>query len=1066
MNTRSLPGVLLLVLSLAGLFLPSVCHADYDQAAEIQRLIDRASKDIAKDKEASAALSSDMKKVYKSFENIAEVQKSVDDVLIKVRHTNINNTTKMAFQAGLNFTKVIPTSQISEAATDFAFERVADYLKEKYPNAMNGRITQNVGRAKESSVTGVQKFNWTISLDEQALAGYIRTETPELAAKEGSIGDNLIILKHSQLIRQAGDQAISQLDTLLKALLEQHKLLAGLKGSVDNDIKRLEEEIRSWNRQLELIGILKSANEWSKSPDMVTFPTDSNYDFGTAASKMREAWQKLAGGSYSCRSYDNAVWNAYQGAQRKMSDLLQPIYEAARAACASGNGAACSAAQARASAAAASVRRAFESQVVGTTKQLHADAKAMADGPIHSFGLSLYKWNKNEVDMVIWGEEHTMKMEGQHGDWLGMAIWQYALSNFRANNVSPRFYPMSVKRLAQSEKVLQEWKVDAKNQKDYFQQRMDAAKRSTSTVAGYASTATQLAGELQPNIEIWDCFRSAGSYGYDPSRGSFENVRYQYDRLAHFEAAFNVISRNGEDAGRQLIEAASKNVALTNKVVDALRGAASVMDRADKLVASAKKQRIAQEGDLDVNGGQVYAILGHYGVNDSGIKALDQRIKDALADPLVLEKEALSQVPLMPGYPVKNMVLTNNGIEELKATVKRILASIDNARDSYERAYKNTERAEASLDTALQAMRDKLTPIFPAEAPYFFKDEVLREYSESEDHLALILRNRIGAANQLPDSGLGSGKLIERYAALAKRYHALVDPMIPVARANRYAPAMEEILKKLEADSGRLSSLNNAAFSKESNRYSNDAYKLITKANNEGKVEPKSRVNVAYGAIMSKLSSISFNYYQGQRLSRAQAILREQIGYINAFLSNPDGNGGWLIARQHLDNIESVKKQIDASVRNHPSIQALVDQLDALKAKLRAVANKVDSGTLERDRQAITAMYADFSNAYQSKNYSAVSRLFSRNWHAADGSDIYDLEETLSNSFRMFNSVKMSIEGLSIQRVEGSYKVRYQATLTGSISRLRPHKETSNVEDTVSITPDGPRIMSSTGILH
>ncbi|PIP03503.1 MAG: hypothetical protein COX55_00725, partial [Zetaproteobacteria bacterium CG23_combo_of_CG06-09_8_20_14_all_54_7] len=173
MNTRSLPGVLLLVLSLAGLFLPSVCHADYDQAAEIQRLIDRASKDIAKDKEASAALSSDMKKVYKSFENIAEVQKSVDDVLIKVRHTNINNTTKMAFQAGLNFTKVIPTSQISEAATDFAFERVADYLKEKYPNAMNGRITQNVGRAKESSVTGVQKFNWTISLDEQALAGYI-----------------------------------------------------------------------------------------------------------------------------------------------------------------------------------------------------------------------------------------------------------------------------------------------------------------------------------------------------------------------------------------------------------------------------------------------------------------------------------------------------------------------------------------------------------------------------------------------------------------------------------------------------------------------------------------------------------------------------------------------------------------------------------------------------------------------------------------------------------------------------------------------------------------------------
>ena len=72
-----------------------------------------------------------------------------------------------------------------------------------------------------------------------------------------------------------------------------------------------------------------------------------------------------------------------------------------------------------------------------------------------------------------------------------------------------------------------------------------------------------------------------------------------------------------------------------------------------------------------------------------------------------------------------------------------------------------------------------------------------------------MLRDRIGPASVLPDSGLGSGPLIERYAALAERYHALVDPMMPVARANRYAPEMEEMLKKLQADSGRLSGLDN-----------------------------------------------------------------------------------------------------------------------------------------------------------------------------------------------------------------------------------------------------------------
>lgn len=1067
MKSRAFLSTLLLLISLVGILAPLPCRADYDPAAEIQRLIDKAAKDIEKDKEASAALDADMKKISKAFENLRELQKSIDEILIKVRHTNINNTTKMAFKAGLNFTKVIPTSQISEAATDFAFERIADYLNQKFPNSMTGQITQNVGTAKDSSIVAVQKFNWTISLSEQELAGYIRMETPELAAKEGSIDDNLIILKHSQLILQSGNLAVSQLDQLMKALLQQHKELARLKGAVDNDIKRLEEDIRSWKRQLELMGVFKSANEWSKSPDPVTFPTDSNYDFGTAASKMREAYQKLAGGSYSCSSYHNGVWNAYQGAQRKLSDLLKPIYDAARAACASGNGDACQAAWARASAAAANVYRAFENQVQGTSKQLRDDAKALADGPIHSFGLSLHKWDQNEVDMVIWGEDHTVKLEGQHGDWLATAIWQYALSSYSINNVSPRFYPLSVKRLAESDKLLQEWQDDAKNLKDYFQKRMDSAKRSAGTVTGLSSTATQLAGELQPNIEIWDCFRSEGSYGYDPKMVNIEHVRNQYDRLSHFEAAFAAISRGGEDAGRQFIEAASKNVDLTNKVVDALRGAASVKGSADKLVASAREQRSAQEGNLDVSGGQIYSILGHYGVNDSGIKALDQRIKDALADPLALEKEALSQIPLMPGYPVKNMVLTREGIEGLKATVNRILSSIDSARYSYARAYKATQEAEAGLDAALQTMRDKLAPIFPAEVPYFFKDEVLGEYSEPEDYLAIRLRNQVGAPEQLPDSGLGSGQLIERYAALAERYHALVDPMMPVARANRYAPAMEEILKKLEADAGRLAGLNNAAFSSESNRYSNDAYKLITQAGNEGKVEPKSRINVAYGAIMSRLSSISFSYYERQRLSQAQSTLRGAIDGINAFLGNPEAMGGWSAAQNWIDSIGSVTNQVDVSVRENSSIKGLMGQLDGLIPRLKVVASHVDAATLQRDTQAIQVMYGDFAKAYENRNLAAVTHFLGSGWRTADGSDVNDLESTLGNSFRVFDSIVFKITGLSIQRTANFYQVSYQAALTGRSNRMqKSHEESSGIVDTVAITPDGPRIMKTSGILH
>jgi len=623
-----------------------------------------------------------------------------------------------------------------------------------------------------------------------------------------------------------------------------------------------------------------------------------------------------------------------------------------------------------------------------------------------------------------------------------------------------------VKRLAQSEKLLQDWQDEAKNQKEYFQKRAEAAKRSAAIVAGLAPEATQMAGKLQPNIELWDCFRSEGSYGYDPVMVNFEHVRSQYDRLAHFEAAFSAVSRDGEDAGRQLIEAASKNVELTNKVVEALRGVAPIKEKADKFVTSAKELRSAQDGNLDISGGHIYAILGNYGVSDSGIKALDERIK-ALSDPATLEKEALSQIPGMPGYDFKNQVLTKEGVAGLKTSVNKALASIDSARDRYASAYKNVQEAETSLDGVLQTMRDKLTPIFPEEVPYFFKDAVLGEYSEPEEHLALLLRDRVGPAEQLPDSGLGSGPLIERYAAMAERYHALVDPMMPVARANRFAPAMEEMLKKLKADSGRLQGLDNNAFMNESNRYSNDAYLIYQKASNEGTVEPKSRLSVAYGAIIGALSEISSAYYQRQRLSEAQSSLRNAIDGINTFLGNPEAMGGWSAAQQWMDSIGYTKGAVDASVKNHPTIQALLGQLDGLMDKLKEVASHVDSSTLQKDTQAIQAMYADFVRAYQSKNLTALTHFLASGWQAADGSNVDDLETNLSNSFRVFDSIVFKISGMNIQRTANFYQVSYQAALTGRISRLKKsHEETANVVDTVVITPDGPRIQKTTGMLH
>lgn len=1061
---RRLPLLAALFL-VAALMLTFACRADYDPAAETERLIENAKKDIVKDKEAIVAVDRDMKKISQAFDKLREAQKSVDDILVKVRHTNVNNTTKMAFKAGLNFTKVLPTEQIAEAATDFAFEQVADYLNGKFPNSMTGQITQNVGQAKDASIAAVQKFNWTVSLSEQELSGYLRMENKDLAAKEGSLDDNLIILKHSQLILQSGNLAVSQLSQLMKALLERHKELARLKGALENDIKRLEEDIRAWNRVLELNGIIKSNNQSSSAPPPATFPSNPNYDFGTAAGNMRDAYAKLSGGTYGCGSYHEGVWNAYRGAQQKLGEMLTPIYQSVSSACASGSAEACQAAWARASAAAARVYHAFDNQVQSALKQVQQDARAEADGPLNAFARNLHKWGQTEIDIVMWGEEHKLKLEGQRGDWVAMAIWQYALSSSAGGAISQRYYAQPLRQLLQQEKMIQGWLDDSKASRDWFQQRFDSARRSGNMAGGLSPMATQFASTLQPKIELWGCFQYEG-LNRDESVNRLNNTRYEWDRLKVFDAAYKAVAKDGEDAGKQLIDAANKNLEQTTKVVEALRGIGSVKASADRLVAASREIKAAQEGNLNISGGHIYNILGNYHISDTRLKALEKRI-ESLNTQELLEKEALSTLMGMPGYDHKNQVLNPEGIANLKTNVNRALASIDGARDRYAAAYKAVQEAESSLDASLQAMRDKLTPIFPEQVPYFFKEEVLGDYSGPEDYLPLLLRDRTGPPERLPDSSLGTGPLIERYTVLAARYHALVDPHIPAARAGRYATNMEHLLKKFRAESGRLQGMNNNDFMKESNRWSNEAYQIYERASNEGRVEPKSRLSVAYGAIISALSEISSAYYQRQRLAEAQSLLKGAIDSINNFLGNPDAMGGWSAAQTWMDSIGHTKNQVDSSVRSHASIQPLMGQLDGFVGRLREVASRVDAGTLQRDTQAIAAMYQEFANAYQTRNLRALTRFLARGWQTADGSDINDLETTVGNSFRVFESIAFKISGMSIQRVGTDYQVSYQASLTGRIPRTqKAHEDKSRIVDTVIITPDGPRIARTSGILR
>ncbi len=113
----------------------------------------------------------------------------------------------------------------------------------------------------------------------------------------------------------------------------------------------------------------------------------------------------------------------------------------------------------------------------------------------------------------------------------------------------------------------------------------------------------------------------------------------------------------------------------------------------------------------------------------------------------------------------------------------------------------------------------------------------------------------------------------------------------------------------------------------------------------------------------------------------------------------------------------------------------------------------------------VGALYPRLAAAYQSRNLNAVLSLLSPHWQTDQGTTRRDLEDTLSNSFRLFDTISFTISGLSIQAVsEGVFQAKYSAHLIGTLRRgnIR-HEEKSDVTDTITITAEGPVITHTTG---
>lgn len=102
----------------------------------------------------------------------------------------------------------------------------------------------------------------------------------------------------------------------------------------------------------------------------------------------------------------------------------------------------------------------------------------------------------------------------------------------------------------------------------------------------------------------------------------------------------------------------------------------------------------------------------------------------------------------------------------------------------------------------------------------------------------------------------------------------------------------------------------------------------------------------------------------------------------------------------------------------------------------------------------VEELYKNFAQEYSNKNLSSLMSLISDEWQSqSDGTTLMDLEDTLGNSFSIFNEVNCNISSLNIQNVSSNlYRVNYVITIVGLIYENDiKHEEKSSVYEEVRI---------------
>ncbi len=167
-----------------------------------------------------------------------------------------------------------------------------------------------------------------------------------------------------------------------------------------------------------------------------------------------------------------------------------------------------------------------------------------------------------------------------------------------------------------------------------------------------------------------------------------------------------------------------------------------------------------------------------------------------------------------------------------------------------------------------------------------------------------------------------------------------------------------------------------------------------------------------------------------------------------------------------LNKINSYKDVVDnfalyrANWKYGEKIKTFENKID----KLMSICENSTNISFSEATSKIQSFYRQFKEAYESKDVSSVVSLLSDDWgSSSDGTDMSDLEDYLSRSFRLFDSIIYNISNLNIQKIKGNlYRVSYNLSIEGEIyDEDIVHVEKSSVQEEVQVKNGTVKILKT-----